>query len=152
MFSAISSLHWYGNSYTLYTSTWTFMNSTTFQRSFYPTDWVRACLSIDFTTGIFVLVVDGEILHEGVQNQVVDNTEPGTIEIVLGGYGKYEDSTIISSFNIFSGQLSTLRMVAMTRSSSKECWSPGDVLSWEEAQWTLTSRARREELQHIDGP
>ena len=53
-----------GNQYNLYTSTWaSFLFYTSFQPSIYLTDWVRACLSTDFTTGMFVLVVDGEILQ-----------------------------------------------------------------------------------------
>ena len=147
-----SSLYWYVDEYTLYTSTWTFSNSTTFQPPFYPTDWVRICLSIEATTGMVVLIIDGEILHEGIQNEVVDASELGKVKIELGGYLTLEDSHTVSNVNIFSGGLSTARMVEMTLSSSEACGAAGDVLSWEEAHWNITGEARRKELKHIDGP
>ena len=43
-------------------------------------------------------------------------------------------------------------MIAMTQAGSEECGSPGDFLSWEEAKWHLTSRARKLMVGELEGP
>ena len=49
-------------------------------------------------------------------------------------------NSMFSDFNIFSELLSLEKMVAITTSGAKECGSRGDLLNWEEAEWTLSDK------------
>ena len=43
---------------------------------------------------------------------------------------------------MFNSSLSVERMGGLTRAGVEECGAPGDLVSWEEAEWTLHSQAK----------
>ena len=54
----------------------------------------------------------------------------------------YEDPAKIANLNVFNSSLLVDRMVGLTTAGEEECGAPGDLVSWEEAEWTLHSQAR----------
>ena len=48
----------------------------------------------------------------------------------------------IAHLNVFNSPLSVERMVGLTRAGEEECGAPGDLVSWEKAEWTLHSQAK----------
>ena len=46
----------------------------------------------------------------------------------------------------------TASMAALTEAGSEECGAPGDYVSWEEEDWKLTSQARIEMVEDLQGP
>ena len=48
----------------------------------------------------------------------------------------------IANLNVFTSSLSVERMIAQTTAGGEECGAPGDLVSWEEAEWTLHSQAK----------
>ena len=117
-------------------------------RVLFPLTWTHVCLSLDSASGRLVLVVDGEVLEESVQQEVLEDNgnRPVNLSVVLGyNFATGSEYTgITSMLNIFSSSLSTSRMVAVTSAGGVECGAPGDLLSWEEAEWQLISGARIE--------
>ena len=54
---------------------------------------------------------------------------------------------------MFNSSLSVERMVGLTRAGEEECGAAGDLVSWEEAEWTLHSQAKVIEVDRKwDGP
>ena len=43
-------------------------------------------------------------------------------------------------------------MVALTQAGGEECGAPGDYVSWEDEDWKLTSQARMEMVEELEGP
>ena len=63
------------------------------------------------------------------------------------GWGK------VTNLNMFNSSLSLERMVGLTTAGEEECESPGDLVSWEEAEWTLHSQAKMIEVdKEWEGP
>ena len=111
---------------------------------FFPLQWARACLSLDSITSKVRVVVDGQLLGEvEYKMDEMDEYRPANISLRLG-YTDYptEFPVKIADLNVFSSSLSLERMVGLTRTGEKECGAPGDLVSWEEAEWTLHSQAK----------
>ena len=53
-----------------------------------------------------------------------------------------EYSVQIANLNVFNSTKSVKRMVGLTTVGEEECGAPGDIISWEEAEWTLHSQAK----------
>merc|ERR1711989_232478 len=51
-----------------------------------------------------------------------------------------------ANLNVFKSALPVERMIRMTRAGEEECGAPGDLVSWEEAGWTLHSQAKMVEV------
>ena len=105
--------------------------------------WARACLSVDSTESKVRLVVDGQLLEEEEYRRDEDELRPANISLVLG-YDTYgtEYSVMIANLHVFKSSLSVEGMVGLTRAGEEECGAPGDLVSWEEAEWTLHSQAK----------
>ena len=108
---------------------------------FFPLQWSRACLSLDSGAGKVMLVVDGQLLGEKGYKKEEDKYRPANLSIALGfdPFNELEFTGRVSRLNIFNSALSIERMVAQTTAGGEECGAPGDLVNWEEAEWTLHS-------------
>ena len=123
----------------------------------FPLTWTRICVSLDTVTGNVRLVVDGEVIHEKVHEKAIGRTNgPTNLTMVFGyveDWGIHEEHTgMISHLNMFSSPLSTARMVALTKAGGEKCGTPGDYVNWEEEDWKLTSKARIQMMDELQGP
>ena len=113
----------------------------------FPLDWIHVCVSLDNNTGNVKLAVDGMMLMDQIDERALqqDDNRPSSLDMYLGKITdevKYtvESPGMITNLNVFSSALSQERMEKIT--SGEECGAPGDTLSWEDAQWTLHSKAK----------
>ena len=88
-------------------------------------------------------MADGQLLGEEEYRREEDEYRPANLSLQLG-YDFYpaEYPVKIADLNVFSSSLSVERMVGLTRSGNEECGTPGDLVSWEKAEWTLHSQAK----------
>ena len=113
----------------------------------FPLEWTHTCVSLDDTTGTITLVVGGQVLHQKVHQEArqEDENRPTILNLTLGmntdiwGWSK-EFTGQLTNVNMFSSALAKERMERMT--GGEECGALGDFLNWEEAEWTLQSKAR----------
>ena len=108
---------------------------------FFPLQWTRACLSLDSNARKVRLVVDGQLLGEEEYKREEDEKRPTNISLLLGAWD-YEYPVKIADLNVFNSSLSVERMVGMTQAGDEECGAAGDLVSWEEAEWSLHSQAK----------
>ena len=75
---------------------------------------------------------------------------PANISLLLGSDPEnvLEYPVKITNLNMFGSSSSVERMVRLTKAGGEECEAPGDLVSWEEAEWTLHSQAK---LIEVDG-
>ena len=112
---------------------------------FSPLQWTQACLSLDSVASKVRLVVDGQLLMEEEYKKEEDEYRPADLKLVLGvnSNRRIEEQSIkIADLNVFNSSLSVERMVGLTRAGEEECGAAGDLVSWEEAEWTLHSQAK----------
>ena len=112
---------------------------------FFPLQWVQACLSLDSSK--IKIVANGQLLVDAEYKKDEDRDRPANLTILLGFYVDeygYAEENIgkFSNFNVFKSALSVQRMKGMTTAGGEECGAPGDLVSWEEAEWTLYSQAK----------
>ena len=90
------------------------------------------------------VVVDGQLLGEGFKYKKKEDEHRRADISVLLGYDSFpsEHPVKIADLNVFSSSLSVERMVGLTRAGEEECGAAGDLVSWEEAEWTLHSQAK----------
>ena len=83
-----------------------------------------------------------------------DNQRPATPTLVLGGLSwSKENPGRISDFNMFSSPLTVERMIELTKAGGGGCGAGGDLLSWDDTEWTLHSEAKKMEVnRNLDGP
>ena len=137
-----------GHSFSLMTST-----------VWFPLTWTLFCVSLDTASGRVAVVVDGHVLEDAVHHEArqKDDFRPSNLNITLGysvdewGFAQ-EFTAQYSNLNIFSRPLFTDLMVAMTRAGGAECGAVGDFLSWDVAEWALTSQARIQMVGELAGP
>ena len=119
---------------------------TKLEELFFTLQWIRACLSVDSVASKVMLVVDGQLVGEEKYRREEDKYRPANISLLLGFYPNYPDPAEytgrVSELNIFKSSLSLERMMDLTRAGGVECGAPGDLVSWEEAEWTLHSQAK----------
>ena len=119
---------------------------TKLEELFFTLQWIRACLSVDSVASKVMLVVDGQLVGEEKYRSEEDKYRPANISLLLGFYPNYPDPAEytgrVSELNIFKSSLSPERMIDLTRAGGDECGTPGDLVSWEEAEWTLHSQAK----------
>ena len=148
------------STYTEYTVT--FGNISLLARTstvWFPLTWTQLCVLLDPRSGMVVLVVDGRVLKEKVQQEgfMEDKNRPSMLSILIG-YQRTKWSYVpeytgqYSNLNVFSRPLPTERLVAMTLAGGEECGAHGDFLSWPDADWKLTSQARIEMVGELAGP
>ena len=113
---------------------------------FFPMKWLRFCVSLDSEKREVVLVVDGQMQARKVYTREEDPKKemPANLSLLVGcNMGCEKEYTgRISDLNVFQSWLSVEKMVGLTKAGGKECAAPGDFLSWEEAEWTLHSKAK----------
>ena len=91
------------------------------------------------------MVVDRQLLVEEEVKGEENEERMDNITISLGGGGMaiaMEYPVRIANLNVFTSSLSVERMIAQTTAGGEECGAPGDLVSWEEAEWTLHSQAK----------
>ena len=119
---------------------------TELEELFFTLQWIRACLSVDSVASKVMLVVDGQLVGEEKYRREEDKYRPANISLLLGFYPNYPDPAEytgrVSELNIFKSSLSPERMMDLTRAGGDDCGTPGDLVSWEEAEWTLHSQAK----------
>ena len=113
----------------------------------FPLQWTQACLSLDSRANKVRVVVDGQLLEEEEYRREEDTGRPADLNLMLGSSRNAQGWTRemtgkISNLNVFNSSLSVERMVGLTRAGEEECGAPGDLVSWEEAEWTLHSQAK----------
>ena len=122
----------------------------------FPLRWTRVCLALDADSGLVRLVVDGDLLREEVYKVEEDTKKPTNLFLVSGYYSNLdyakEYTGRVSNLNIFSSALPLERLLAMTQAGDKECGAAGDLLNWQETEWTLHSAARLLEVELSKGP
>ena len=110
---------------------------------FFPLQWTRACLSVDSVAGKVMAVVDGQVVGEQEYKREEDGNRPANISLALGSdLASREFTGRVSELNIFGLSFSVERMIGQTTAGGEECGAPGDLVSWEEAEWTLHSQAK----------
>ena len=74
---------------------------------------------------------------------ILKNIEAVFFSLVLGFDPDTGDELTgrISGVNIFNSSLSLERMIIQTTAGGEECGAPGNLVNWEEAEWTLHSQA-----------
>ena len=120
----------------------TYINQTT--GFFLPLRWTLSCLSLDKNK--IKVVVDRQLLVEEEVKREASQLRLDNITINLGffpGRNIVEEYPVrIANLNVFTSSLSVERMIAQTTAGGEECGAPGDLVSWEEAEWTLHSQAK----------
>ena len=109
----------------------------------FPLQWTRACLSLDSSK--VRVVVNGQMLLEEEYRRGEDTRRPANFSLMLGSAGTNGNMELpvkISNLNVFNSSSSVERMVGLTRAGQEECGTPGNLVSWEEAEWTLHSQAK----------
>ena len=109
---------------------------------FFPLQWTRACLSLDSIASKVRVVVDGQLLVEAEYRREEDEKRPANLRLLIGSDQTGEYPVKIANLNVFNSSLSLERMVGLTMAGEEECGAPGDLVSWEEAEWTLHSQAK----------
>ena len=107
---------------------------------FFAQSWVRGCVTLEPSTGLARIVVDGKVLEDAVHPKLkffaTKMRTNGTLQLGIGA----GINCIYSDLNIFSETLSLKRMVAITTSGGSECGAQGDFLNWAEAEWKLSDK------------
>ena len=107
---------------------------------YFAQSWIRACMSLDTTTGMVRIVVDGKVLEDALHPKIkffVDKM-PTNFTIRVGNAAAI--NAIFANVDMFLEPPSLDKMVAMTTSGSEECGARGDLLNWDEAEWTLSDK------------
>ena len=116
--------------------------------SFFPLQWTRVCVSVDSTGGKVAIVVDGQLLMEEEYKREEDDRFPTNVSVLTGVYfdaksaGKWEYTGRTTNLNLFRSVLTVEKMMAITTPGDEECGALGDLVNWEEAEWTLQSEAK----------
>ena len=107
---------------------------------FFPRSWVRACVTFDTAEGVVRIVADGKVFEDASYPKLrkLASKMPKNATIRVGEYSSI--NSMISDLNVFSEPLSLEQMVAITSPGGKECGSRGDLLNWDEAEWTLSDK------------
>ena len=112
---------------------------------FFPLQWTQACLSLDSSR--IKLVANGLLLVDEEYKKDEDMDRPANLNLRLGfsvdeyGYS-IEDIGKFTNLNIFKSSLPVQRMIGLTTAGGEEYGAPGDLVNWEEAEWTLHSQAK----------
>ena len=126
---------------------------------YFPLQWTHVCFSLDSNASKVILVVDGHLLIEQEYTWDEIKYRPYNLSLLLGStaWSMVDDPRIehpvkIADFNVFKSS-SVERMVGLTKAGHEECGAPGDLVSWEEAEWTLHSQAKVVEVgREWEGP
>ena len=115
---------------------------------FFPLQWTRVCFSFNSNTSMATIVVDGKQLGEKI---IAVDYKPVNLSMIVGWSGiGAETPGKITDVNIFSKPLTNTK--ELTKAGTDNCGAPGDFLNWEEADWTLHSKARIIEVDSAKGP
>ena len=93
-------------------------------------------------------MVDGVLLVEEEYKLEEDEYRPANLSLLVGFYSdKYtaereEYNGMIANLNVFASSSSVEKMVGLTTAGADECGAPGDLLSWQEAEFDLHSQAK----------
>ena len=117
-------------------------------RVLFPGEWQHVCVSFNGNSSEVILVLNGQVKsYSSWSGAVVEKDEniPSSLNITLGVLvGKYginfEYPALYTNLNVFSSVLNPY--TEMKKITSEECGAPGDLLSWEDAEWSLHSKAR----------
>ena len=119
---------------------------------FFPLQWTRVCISLDSIASTVSLVVDGQLLVEEEYRREEDEFRPANLSLLVGFYSdkltaeREEYTGRVANLNVFASSTSVERMVGLTTAGADECGAAGDLLSWEEAEFSLHSQAKMVEV------
>ena len=121
---------------------------------FFPLQWTHACFSLDSIASKLALVVDGQLQGTAEYRKDEDKDRPANLSILLGHRPDGQEySGRTTNLNVFNSALPPEVMIELTTAGGKECAAPGDLVSWDEAEWTLHSQAKRIEVdREWEGP
>ena len=120
----------------------------------FPFQWIRPCITLDTPTGQIQVVVNGHVLENSVYQLLKDlaTVRPTNINgIYFGQFYSKNSMAKFTNLQIFSSVLSIQRMVAITSAGSEECGATGDLMAWQDMQWTLSGTAQMETV-FMDDP
>ena len=92
--------------------------------------------------------------EELISKTMKTSQRPRNMTLILGhDGGDVETTGRTADLNIFSSALRITQMEQITRAGDKDCGASGDLLIWEEAEWTLHAKARIIEVEEaLEGP
>ena len=110
-----------------------------------PLQWIRACLSLDSSK--VKMVANGELLVDEEYKKDEDTDRPANLNLRLGLALDVYDAAVeyigkFTNLNFFKSSLPVEKMKGLTTAGGEECGAPGDLVNWEEAEWTLHSQAK----------
>ena len=89
---------------------------------FFPLQWTRMCMSLDFPASKMRLFVDGQLMLDGKYEKEKDSDRPTHLRLSLGlGINDHEYTGNTTNFNMFSSALPMERMQRMTLAGDEEC-------------------------------
>ena len=112
-----------------------------------PHDWSHACTTIDVESGSVLVVINGIITQNSTirSKDFTDNVHPAfennlvlgiNQQIYAGGQNILEQSeATVKNVNVFSVPFSSSQMINIT---STGLFQDGDIVSWVQAQWSLS--------------
>ena len=118
----------------------------------FPNQWIRSCMAVNTTSGLIHWVVEGSlVLNQNFIEVKNSKSRPMNLsrKLILGAqsYGGYWRASTqkVTNLEVFSSPLPVEKMKAMTRGGS--CVEEGDYLAWEDMEWILHGRARKETIE-----
>ena len=116
-----------------------------FPSHLFPKHWTRVSFSFNSNTSMATLVADGKQIDKRL---IVVDRKPSNLNMIIGwgywgGYNR-ESPGKITDVNIFSTSLTNEK--EMTEAGTENCGALGDFVNWEEANWTLHSKAKMIEV------
>ena len=131
------------------------IDATTKGPMYFPNEWVRLCLSLDPDSGNARIVVNGEVMEDAVNENVLstnetDATRPTNLTVSMAEWGT--TAAQFADVNVFSTALSAEKMVNLTTPGGEECGAPGDYMSWGESQWEVLDKAEMVWVDREVGP
>ena len=123
-----------------------------------PHAWSHACSTLDLENGRVTNVINGILTHNvNITSKDFDDNVPGVFEgnLIIGNFQyKYKGSknfngqseASVTNVQIFSAAMNISQMIYQT--SERHC-TPGDILSWEKAEWDFTGAVKSRILKNF---
>ena len=105
---------------------------------FFPQSWVRSCITLDTSTGLARIVVDGKVLEDAAHPKLKNLADKMLANFTIRVGRGAGINAMFTDLNMFSEPPALERLVAITTSGESECGARGDFLNWEEAEWSLS--------------
>ena len=110
-----------------------------------PHSWYHVCLGLDTVSGMLRIVVNGikVVNEEKAEFRNTSDWRPGSLDGNILVFKEFFTSFWaqkrgkFTNMNVFAFMIS-LEDMMMRTSGEADCTAPGDYLSWEEMEWSIT--------------